>query len=243
MSLLNNICYQSQSLQQYHMSIKVSQIPSNSTICSTSHSCKQQRKHQSGALLALSDGNPPVTGGFPSQRASNSTRVSMPWHHQNAENSAIGWISFMRCMSLTFTGLFPTGPTTETFEAFLAKTFIDYDSAFYLSAKKYHTICKFLDFLLKHITAEQTLNFAFLTHWGRVMHICISKLTIIGSDNGLLPGQCRTIIWTNAGILLIWPLGTNFSEILIKILTFSFKKMHWKCRRQNGCHFVLASMC
>ena len=25
------------------------------------------------------------------------------------------------------------------------------------------------------------------THWGRVMHICISTLTIIGSDNGLLP--------------------------------------------------------
>ena len=35
-------------------------------------------------------------------------------------------------------------------------------------------------------------------------------------------------IWTNAGILLIRPLGTNFSEILIKIHTFSFKKMHLK---------------
>ena len=28
-----------------------------------------------------------------------------------------------------------------------------------------------------------------LTHWGRVMHICVSKLTIIGSDKGLSPGQ------------------------------------------------------
>ena len=27
-----------------------------------------------------------------------------------------------------------------------------------------------------------------LTHWGRVTYICVSKLTIIGSDNGLLPG-------------------------------------------------------
>ena len=34
------------------------------------------------------------------------------------------------------------------------------------------------------------------------------------------------IIWTNAGILLIRPLETNFSEILIGIQTFSFKKMH-----------------
>ena len=67
-----------------------------------------------------------------------------------------------------------------------------------------------------------------LTHWGRVTHICVAKLTIIGSDNGLSPGRRQAIIWTNAGILLIRPLGTNFSEILIRIQTFSFKKMHLK---------------
>ena len=47
------------------------------------------------------------------------------------------------------------------------------------------------------------------------MHICISNQTTIGSDNGLLPGWLQAIIWTNAGILLIWPLGTNCSEIFI----------------------------
>ena len=67
-----------------------------------------------------------------------------------------------------------------------------------------------------------------LTHWGRVTHICVSKPTIIGSDNGLSPGRRQSIIWTNAGILLIGPLGTNFSEILIEIYTFSFKKIHLK---------------
>ena len=67
-----------------------------------------------------------------------------------------------------------------------------------------------------------------LTHWGRVTHICVVKLTIIGSDNGLSPGRRQAIIWTNAGILLIAPLGTNFIEILIGIQTFSFKKMHLK---------------
>ena len=67
-----------------------------------------------------------------------------------------------------------------------------------------------------------------LTHWGRVTHICVSKLTIIGSDNGLSPDRRQAIIWTNAGLLLIGPLGTNFSEILIEILTFSFKKMRLK---------------
>ena len=50
----------------------------------------------------------------------------------------------------------------------------------------------------------------------------------MGSDNGLLPGGRRTIIWTNAGLLLIGPLETNFSEILIEIHTFSFKKIHLK---------------
>ena len=67
-----------------------------------------------------------------------------------------------------------------------------------------------------------------LTHWGRQKHICVSKLTIIGWDNGLYPGRRQAIIWTNAGILLIGPLGTNFSEILISIQTFLFKKMHLK---------------
>ena len=49
---------------------------------------------------------------------------------------------------------------------------------------------------------------------------CVGKLTIIGSDNGLAPEQRQAIIWTKAGILLIGPLGTNFSEILIEIQTF-----------------------
>ena len=52
------------------------------------------------------------------------------------------------------------------------------------------------------------------------MHICVSKPTIIGLNNGLSHGQCQAIVWTNAEVLLIGPLGTNFSEILIKIYTF-----------------------
>ena len=68
------------------------------------------------------------------------------------------------------------------------------------------------------------------THWNRVAHIYISKIIIIiiGSDNGLAPGQCQAITWTNAGILLIGSLEINFSEILIESNTFSFKKMHLK---------------
>ena len=53
--------------------------------------------------------------------------------------------------------------------------------------------------------------------------------TVIGWQNGVLPG------WANAWILLMEHLGTNHSEIIMEIHTFSFKKMHlkipsWKCR-------------
>ena len=67
-----------------------------------------------------------------------------------------------------------------------------------------------------------------LTHWGRVTHICVSKLTIIGSDDGLAPTRRQAVIWTNARILLIRPLGTNFNEMFIEIQTSSFMKMHLK---------------
>ena len=73
---------------------------------------------------------------------------------------------------------------------------------------------------------EHTTNayHVLLIHWDRGTHMRVHNLTINGSDNGLAP--------TNAGILLIGPLGTHFSEILIKIHTFSFKII-WKYRLEN----------
>ena len=78
-----------------------------------------------------------------------------------------------------------------------------------------------------------------LTHWGPETHICIGNLTIIGSDNGLLPGRRQAIIWTNAGSLLIGPLGTNFSEIITEIETFSLKKIRLKMSSAKRCSFRL----
>ena len=65
-----------------------------------------------------------------------------------------------------------------------------------------------------------------LTHWSRVTHMCASKLTIIIPDNGLAPGRRQTIIWTNAGILLIRNLGTHFNEILGEIHTSKLTKIY-----------------
>ena len=91
------------------------------------------------------------------------------------------------------------------------------------------SVCKIRSMIFDHILIWILLFMLYLlsvlTHWGRMMHICVSTLTIIGSDNRLSPGRRQTIIWTNAGILLIRPAGTNFSKILMEIYTFSFNKV------------------
>ena len=78
-------------------------------------------------------------------------------------------------------------------------------------------------------------------------YISVFTLTVIGLDNGLSPGRRQAIIWTNVGILLTGPLGTNFIEIVIKILTFSFKKMRVKMSsgkcRPSCLGFNLLMMC
>ena len=62
-----------------HMNVKASQTTSNSAICSTNYPGSQQY-NQSSTLLAISEGNPLMTGGFPSQRASNAQSISWPHH-------------------------------------------------------------------------------------------------------------------------------------------------------------------
>ena len=53
-----------------------------------------------------------------------------------------------------------------------------------------------------------------LTHWGRVTHICVNKLTIIGSDNGLLPSHYLNQCWNNVDWTLRnklqWNLNRNY---------------------------------
>ena len=47
----------------------------------------------------------------------------------------------------------------------------------------------------------------------------------LGSGNVLLPIRHQAITWTDADLLSIWTLETNFSEILIEIQMFSLKKL------------------
>ena len=77
---------------------------------------------------------------------------------------------------------------------------------------------------LKFRTTPLTVAIKMLTHFPLVAHIFVS----IGSDNGLAPNRRQAIILTNAGLLSIGTLGTNFSEIVIKIQNFSFTKLRLK---------------
>ena len=83
---------------------------------------------------------------------------------------------------------------------------------------------KFESYAFKITITSSSHGATVLIYFGRVTHICISKLTTIGSDNGLSPGQRQAIISTNAGILLIGPLGTNFSENFIGIQNVFIKQ-------------------
>ena len=68
---------------------------------------------------------------------------------------------------------------------------------------------------------------------------CDSIPVTIGSDNGLSAVRHQAIIWTNADILSIGPLGINFDEILMEIKTFSFKKMRLKMSSAKSRPFCL----
>ena len=61
------------------------------------------------------------------------------------------------------------------------------------------------------------------THWGQVTHICVSKLAIIGSDDGFSPGRRRAIFWTSTDLLLIGILETIWMEFKSKCINF-----HWR---------------
>ena len=83
------------------------------------------------------------------------------------------------------------------------------------------------------------MKYPLKTRWGRLTHICVGNLSIIGSDNGLSPGRRQAIIWTNAGILFIGPLGTNFNEILLGIKIFSINAMQLKMSSAKWRQFCL----
>ena len=95
------------------------------------------------------------------------------------------------------------------------------------------------EMLWKLDTILNKKEFVWFTHLGRVTHRCVINLTFIGPGNGSSPGRRPAINWASAGILLTWSLRTNFFEVFIVILTFSFKKIHLKITSINWRPFCL----
>ena len=73
-----------------------------------------------------------------------------------------------------------------------------------------------------------------LTHRG---HICIGKLSIIGSDNVLLPGRRQAIIWGKAAILLI-ETRNNFQWNLKRNSCIFLKNMHLKMSAKWRSYYI-----
>ena len=112
-------------------------------------------------------------------------------------------------------------------------------------------ICLFFIFFVIFWCTGVWLNWL---HWVRVTHICVSKLTIIGSDNGLSPGRRQAIIWTNAGILTIrnklqWNFNRNsyifiqenaFENGVCEMASIWYRpqwvnmKLHWRYYERDG---------
>ena len=73
-----------------------------------------------------------------------------------------------------------------------------------------------------------------LTHCDRMTHICVGKLTIIGSENGLSPRRRQANIWTNAGSFLI----ESLEQTSMKYQS-EFKYFHWrKCAENVVCEMT-----
>ena len=125
------------------------------------------------------------------------------WHRSFQRKLRSHWLKFLRHVAKT---LVIQGPVTWIF--------IQSETRRHIQAVPY----------VMGMRGTQFCNpiLSLLTHWGRVTDIYVSNINTIGSNNGLSPGRHQAIIGTNAGILLIWSLGTNFSVILIDTHTFSF---------------------
>ena len=66
--------------------------------------------------------------------------------------------------------------------------------------------------------------------------------TTIDSDHGLSHVWHQAMVWTNAGLLSVRLLGTNFSRFESAFHHFHSRKYIWKCLKKGG-QFVSASVC
>ena len=78
-----------------------------------------------------------------------------------------------------------------------------------------------------------------LTRRGQMTHICVRKLTNIGSDDGLSPGRCQAIIWTSTANIVYWTLRNKLQWNLNRNSYIFIQENAF----ENVVHLISASMC
>ena len=153
------------------------------------------------------------------------------WFPSQSASSGKAWETFMvlyvSCRHFSFKGSLPKTRMYLSYDKLLS-CWIFYHTEYVFIYRIIKIISSASNFRSLYCHASPNCCSSCCTHWGRVTHISVGILTIIGSENGLSHGRRQVIIWTNARILLIEPFGTNFSEILFEIHIFTFMKMHLK---------------
>ena len=78
-----------------------------------------------------------------------------------------------------------------------------------------------------------------LTHWGRMTHICVSKLTIIGSDNWYRLAGVKRLSEPMLGYYQL----DRSKQTSVNSCIFQFRKLHLQLSSGNWRPFFSASMC
>ena len=168
------------------------------------------------ALLALCVGNSPASVEFPTQRPV--TRIFDVFFdlrvNKRLSKQSWGWLFETLSRSLWRHRNENVWLLVQISLIFVPKGRIDNNSA--LVMPWHRTVDKpLLKSKLIHIHDDKFMSSLChngLTHLGRVLHICISKLTIIGSDNGFSPGRAPSHYlnqWWNIRNKFQWNLQQN----------------------------------
>ena len=162
---------------------------------------RSSRKRSKLRVTGLCVGNSPGTGEFPAQMASNAEKVSIWWRHH--ETSCMSWKNMWHYQHIINGVHFCTLP---------------FDGVLYFILE------------VEYVISMMWYQIApcFLNNWGRVTHICVNKVSIVDSDNGLVPGgvnKCWNIVdWTLRN-RIHWTFNQN-SYIFIQ--ENPFKNVVWK---------------
>ena len=149
------------------MSTMASQITAVSIVYSTVCSDTDQRKHQSFASLALCVGNAPVTGEFPTQRASNTENDSIWWRHNDK-------LSLVQVMAWHRTGATPL-PEPRMTQFQFTGVFMRHRVTVVITLRPRQNGRHFPDDIFKYIFLNENVWIWLRSHWSFFLRL---QLTI-----------------------------------------------------------------